>query len=327
MSSPAAADGGGAPAEVCDMREAVVEELVRSSNEGTPVVVLVSDSTTTAAIAPFAACFPDRLVNVGIAEQNLLGVAAGLSLGGFVSVTANAACFLTTRSCEQLKNDICYSATNVKLLGLNAGVAYGPLAGTHHAIDDISILRGMGTIRIFAPADAPEAGQVMRHALSTPGPVYIRMDSAPVPVFHGPDYTFKPGAVDVIAPGRDVTVFALGPLVTEALRARDQAAARGVSVAIVNLSSIRPLDLDAVASHAAATGRILTVEEHSLHGGIGSVVAETIAERGLLVRLRRLGIPEGQFAKTGPRAEIRRYYGLDAQGIEEAALGLAGRSG
>lgn len=314
-----------APAPTRDMREAVVEELVRSSEEGVPVVVLVSDSTTTSSVGPFHARFPDRLVNVGIAEQNLIGVAAGLSLGGFVSVTANAACFLVGRSCEQLKNDVCYSATNVKMLGLNAGVAYGPLAGTHHAIDDISIMRGMGNVRIFAPADAPEAAQVMRHALATPGPVYIRMDSVPLPVVHGGAYRFEEARVDVLAEGSDVTIFALGSLVHEALLARERAAAAGVSVSVVSLPSLRPLDAERVAALASATGRVITVEEHSLHGGIGSLVAESLAARGAAPRLLGLGIPEGQFAKAGPRDQIRRHYGIDAEGIGRAVLRLVGR--
>jgi transketolase len=310
-----------------DMREAIVEELIRSSDGGIPVVVLVSDSTSTSAIGPFRSRYPDRLVNVGIAEQNLLGMAAGLSLGGFVSVTANAACFLVARSCEQLKNDICYSATNVKLLGLNAGVAYGPLASTHHAIDDVSIMRGMGNIRIFAPADAVEAALVLRNALGTPGPVYIRLDNVPLPVLHGPDYEFVPGRIDIAADGTDVTVFALGSLVHEALQAREWAAAAGVSTCVVNMSSVRPVDTEHIARLATRSGRVVTVEEHSVHGGIGSLVAETLAERGLSVRFARLGIPEGEFAKAGPRAQIRAHYGIDAQGIQRAVLGVAGDAG
>jgi transketolase len=309
-----------------DMREAVVQELIDASDRGTPVVVLVSDSTSTSAIGPFRARYPHRLVNVGIAEQNLLGIAAGLSLGGAVSVTANAACFLVARSCEQLKTDICYSATNVKLLGLNAGVAYGPLAGTHHAIDDISIMRGMGTIRIFAPADAVEASQVMRHALASPGPVYVRLDNAALPVFHEPGYRFVEGAVDLVAEGADVTVFALGPMVAEALAARDRARSRGVDVAVVNVSSIRPVDAEAIARLAMTAGRVLTVEEHSLHGGLGSLVAEVLADRGRAVRLTRLGFPEGQFVTAGPRARIRAHYGIDEEGILAAILRLADRA-
>lgn len=309
-----------------DMREAVVQELTEASDRGLPLVVLVSDSTTTSAIGPFRARYPQRLVNVGIAEQNLLGIAAGLSLGGITGVTANAACFLVARSCEQLKTDICYSATNVKLLGLNAGVAYGPLAGTHHAIDDVSIMRGMGTIRIFAPADAVEAGQIMRHALCTPGPVYIRLDSTALPLFHAPDYQFVEGALDLAAEGTEVTVFALGPMVAEALEARTRAREQGVDAAVVNVSSLRPVDAEEIARRAAATGRVLTVEEHSRHGGLGSLVAEILADRGLAVRLVRLGFPEGQFVTPGPRAQIRRHYGIDQEGILAAILRLADRA-
>ncbi len=297
----------------------MVQCLHEGVEEGIEIVVLVSDSTSTSAIAPFKARFPERLVNVGIAEQNMLGVAAGLSLGGYVSVTANAACFLVARSCEQLKTDICYSATNVKLMGLNAGVAYGPLAGTHHAIDDISIMRGLGTIQIFAPADGVEAAQVIRHALRYVGPVYVRLDNAQLPVFHDAGYRFQPGGIDVLVEGGDLTIFALGSVVYEALAARDELARDGVKATVVNVSSLRPVDGAEIRRRACATGRVVTVEEHSVNGGVGSLVAECVAEAGCAVRFERLGIPEGQFAKAGPRADIRRYYGIDAEGISRAA--------
>ena len=310
---------------VQDLREAMVQSLVEGVEEGIEIVVLVSDSSSTSSIAPFRARFPQRLVNVGIAEQNLLGVAAGLSLGGYVSVTANAACFLVARSCEQLKTDICYSATNVKLMGLNAGVAYGPLASTHHAIDDISIMRGLGTIRIFAPADGVEAAQVIRHALRSDGPVYVRLDNAQLPVFHDAGYHFHPGRIDVVREGGDLTIFALGSVVHEALEAGEELAKQGVKATIVNMSSIRPTDPNEICRRACATGRVVTVEEHSVNGGIGSLVAESVTDFGCAARFERLGIPEGQFAKAGPRDEIRRYYGMDAAGVVRAALRVLSR--
>jgi len=316
-----------AEARAQDLREAVVEELCTAADEGLPLVVLVSDSTSTSSIAPFHTRFPDRLINVGIAEQNLLGMAAGLSLGGFISVTANAACFLTARSCEQLKTDICYSNTNVKLLGLNAGVAYGPLASTHHAIDDISILLGFGTIEVFAPSDGREAAQILRYALGHVGPVYIRMDNTALPVVHGPAYRFQPGRVDVVREGKDLTIFALGTLLHEALEAARALSARGVDVCVAALPSLRPLDADEVDRLAMATGAVVTVEEHSLHGGIGSIVSEILADRGHAVRLARQGIPQGEFAKAGPRGRIREYYGIDAAGIEQACRRLLGMEG
>ena len=315
------------PDRVQDLREAMVQSLVEGVEQGIELVVLVSDSSSTSSIAPFKARFPDRLVNVGIAEQNLLGVAAGLSLGGYVSVTANAACFLVARSCEQLKTDICYSATNVKLMGLNAGVAYGSLASTHHAIDDISILRSMGTIRIFAPADGPEAAQVIGQALRTDGPVYVRLDNAELPVFHGSGYNFQPGRLDVLREGGDLTIFALGSVVHEALAAEDILAKQGMHATVVNMSSIRPTDTMAIARLARSTGRVVTVEEHSVNGGIGSLVAESLAEGGCAVRFERLGIPDGHFAKAGPRDEIRSHYGIDSSGIVRAALRVLSRVG
>jgi transketolase len=310
--------------ERTDLREVMVKRLVAAVEEGVNVAVLVSDSTSTASIGPFAAKFPERLVNVGIAEQNLLGVAAGMARGGYVAVTANAAPFVVGRANEQLKNDVCYSEANVKVAALNAGFAYANLGSTHHAIDDISIVRGMGNILIFAPSDPVECDGIFRFALAHVGPVYIRMDNLKFPSLHAPSYRFVPGAVDVLREGADVTVFAVGSVVYEAAAAAEALAAEGISVHLANVPSIRPLDRDAVAEAAAKTGRLITVEEHSLHGGLGSLVCEIVAERGMAIRVRRLGIPEGSFAKAGPRAEMRRFYGIDAAGIAAAAREVAG---
>ena len=310
-----------------DMREAVVQELIRSVDEGSDVVVLVSDSTSTSGIAPFAARFPGRLLNVGIAEQNLLGIAAGLSLGGQIPVTANAASFLVSRSNEQLKIDICYSRTNVKLLGLNAGVAYGSLAATHHAINDIAVMRSLGEILIFAPADAVEAAQMIRYALAYDGPVYVRLDNARLPVYHAPEHRFRPGAIDVLAQGRDVTIFALGSVVQEAMKSRESLMQRGIDASVANVSSIRPVERQEIARLAARSKAVVTVEEHSMNGGMGSLVCEVLAEQGLRAHVERIGIPEGEFAKAGPRSEIRKHYGMDAAGIEKAVMRiLASRS-
>ena len=310
-----------------DLREIMVARLLAAVEQGTNVAVLVSDSTSTAAIGPFAERYPERLVNVGIAEQNLMGVAAGMALGGYVAVTANAAPFVVNRANEQLKNDVCYSETNVKVVALNAGFAYANLASTHHAIDDISIVRGMGNILIFAPADPAECAQIFDCALEQRGPVYIRLDNAKFPVLHDPDYRFKPGAVDVMKTGTDAVVFSMGSVTCEAVTAVDGLRAAGKDVGLVNLSSLRPLDYARVAEIAGACKVVITVEEHSVHGGIGSILSEVIAERGVRSRLVRLGIPEGKFAKAGPRAALRRYYGIDAVGINAAVMAALERDG
>jgi transketolase len=300
----------------------MVEVFCKAAGQGVPLAVVVSDSTSTAKIGQFAKQFPDKLVNVGIAEQGLVGVAAGLSLGGLVPFTCNAAPFLIGRANEQVKNDVCYSGTNVKLVGLNAGVCYGPLGSTHHSIDDISTMRGFGTIEIYAPADPLEAQAIFEYAIAHTGPVYIRLDSAAFPQLHGPEYRFTPGAVERLREGRDVTLCAMGSVVHEAVTAADLLRDEGIDAAVLSVPSIRPIDRTSLASLAGAAGRLVTVEEHSLAGGLGSLVCETLIESGTMVRVKRLGVPEGEWPKAGPRQQMRSHYGLDAAGIAAAARAL-----
>jgi transketolase len=309
-----------------DLRDVMVNTLIKAVDDGVNLVTLVSDSTSTAKIAPFKDRWPDRLVNVGIAEQCLVGTAAGMALGGFVAVTANAAPFLVHRANEQVKNDVCYTNTNVKLVGLNAGVCYGPLASTHHAIDDISIMLGFGNIRILAPADPLEAEQIFTYALDVEGPVYIRMDSAKFPALHQEDYRFTPGKADILRSGEDIAIFAVGSTVHEAVEAGDALNAMGIDAEVVNLSSIRPLDHNGIIQSLRKTGLALTVEEHSLHGGVGSLVSEVVAEQRLSCRVKRLGFTQGQFPAPGPRRDMRAHAGIDAAGITSAAKVLLEQS-
>lgn len=305
-----------------DLRAVMVQSFIDAVENGVNVAVVVSDSTSTAKIAPFAERFPDRLINVGIAEQNLVGVAAGLSLGGYVAVTANAACFLIARANEQVKNDVCYSNTNVKLVGLNAGVSYGPLASTHHAIDDISVMRSLGNIIILAPADPVETQRIFEFALEHVGPVYIRMDNAKFPTLYDEDYQFALGKASVLREGSDITIFALGSVVHEAYEAARELEGMSIDAEAVNVSSIRPVDKDKIIESVRKTKKVITVEEHTLHGGLGSLVCEIIAEEGLDAKVVRLGITQGQFSKAGPRAKIRAHYKIDKNGIVETARKL-----
>ena len=300
-----------------DLRAVMVQSFIKAVENDVNLVVLVSDSTSTSKIAPFHEKCPDRLINVGIAEQNLVGVAVGLSLGGYVAVTANAACFLVARANEQVKNDVCYSETNVKLVGLNAGVSYGALASTHHAIDDISIMRGLGNIIILAPCDPVETEAIFEFALNHVGPVYIRMDNAKLPVLHSADYKFELGRPDILVSGDDVSIFAMGSVVHEAFAAAQDLKADSINAELVNVCSIRPLDKKAIVDSIKKTKKVVTVEEHSLHGGLGSIISEIIAEQSLNAKVIRLGITQGQFSKAGPRAQIRAFYKIDKDGIVE----------
>lgn len=303
-----------------DLREVMVSTFSEAAHRGVNIAVLVSDSTSTAKIAPFKEQFPERLINVGIAEQCLVGTAAGMALGGFVAVTANAAPFLVHRANEQVKNDVCYSNTNVKLMGLSAGVCYGPLASTHHAIDDVSIMRGFGNIHIFAPSDPIEAEQILKHALEYVGPVYVRLDSAKFPFLHDESYRFRPGQIDILQRGEDISIFAMGSTVHEAYSAGMILKSEGVNAEVINISSIRPLDRKGIIESVSKTGVAITVEEHSVHGGVGSLVSEIIAEEGIACRVKRCGFAEGKFAVSGPRKKMREHIGIDSDSIVNTAL-------
>ncbi|WP_282398165.1 transketolase C-terminal domain-containing protein [Pseudomonas sp. PS01298] len=300
----------------------MVQAFIEAVDAGLDVVPVVSDSTSTAKIGPFAQRFPERLINVGIAEQSLVSVAAGLALGGKIAATCNAAPFLISRANEQIKVDVCYNQANVKMFGLNAGTSYGPLASTHHSLDDISVMRGFGNVQIFAPADAIECRQIVDYALRYHGPVYIRLDGKALPDVHGADYQFVPGQVDILRQGADVSIVALGSVVHEAVDAAALLAEQGIQAQVINLSSIRPLQRDVLLSALSGTHAVITVEEHNINGGIGSLVAEVLAEAGLGIALIRLGIGDGEYAAAGAREPTRALHNIDAAGIVAAATRL-----
>lgn len=300
----------------------MVEAFIAAVEAGLDVVPVVSDSTSTAKIGPFAQRFPERLINVGIAEQSLVSVAAGLALGGKIAATCNAAPFLISRANEQIKVDVCYNQANVKMFGLNAGTSYGPLASTHHSLDDISVMRGFGNVQIFAPADAVECRQIVDYALRYHGPVYIRLDGKALPDVHGADYQFAPGQVDILRQGADVSIVALGSVVHEAVEAAALLAEQGIQAQVINLSSIRPLQRDVLLSSLSGTRSVISVEEHNINGGVGSLVAEVLAEAGLGIALVRLGIGDGEYAAAGAREPTRALHNIDAAGIVAAATRL-----
>ncbi|MBA2925795.1 transketolase family protein [Pseudomonas sp. P7] len=300
----------------------MVQAFIDAVDAGLDVVPVVSDSTSTAKIGPFMQRFPERLINVGIAEQSLVSVAAGLALGGKIAATCNAAPFLISRANEQIKVDVCYNQANVKMFGLNAGTSYGPLASTHHSLDDISVMRGFGNVQIFAPADAVECRQIVDYALRYHGPVYIRLDGKALPDVHGADYQFVPGQVDILRQGADVSIVALGSVVHEAVDAAALLAEQGIQAQVINLSSIRPLQRDVLLSALSGTRAVISVEEHNVNGGVGSLVAEVLAEAGLGIPLIRLGIGDGEYAAAGAREPTRALHNIDAAGIVAAATRL-----
>ena len=297
----------------------MVRAFIDAVENGVDLVPGVADSTSTAKIGPFIKRFPDRLVNVGIAEQSMVGTAAGLALGGKVAVTCNAAPFLISRANEQIKVDVCYNNTNVKLFGLNAGASYGPLASTHHAIDDIAIMRGFGNIQIFAPSSPRECRQVIDYALGYTGPVYIRMDGKALPELHDESYRFVPGAVVTLREGDSLALVATGSTVHEIVDAAALLADSGIQATVVSVPSIRPCDTQALLAAVKGCKAVITVEEHNINGGLGSLVAEVLAEAGTGAVLKRLGIPDGEYAAAADRGWMRQHHGFDAESIAAQA--------
>lgn len=297
----------------------MVQAFIDAVEKGVDLVPVVADSTSTAKIGPFIKQFPDRLVNVGIAEQSMVGTAAGLALGGKVAVTCNAAPFLISRANEQIKVDVCYNNTNVKLFGLNAGASYGPLASTHHAIDDIAIMRGFGNIQIFAPSSPRECRQIIDYAIGYQGPVYIRMDGKALPELHDESYQFVPGAVVTLREGDVLALVATGSTVHEIVDAAALLADSGIQATVVSVPSIRPCDTKALLAAVKDCKAVITVEEHNINGGLGSLVAEVPAEGGTGAVLKRLGIPDGEYAAAADRNWMRQHHGFDAQSIAAQA--------
>ena len=297
----------------------MVQAFIDAVEKGVDLVPVVADSTSTAKIGPLIKQFPDRLVNVGIAEQSMVGTAAGLALGGKVAVTCNAAPFLISRANEQIKVDVCYNNTNVKLFGLNAGASYGPLASTHHAIDDIAIMRGFGNIQIFAPSSPRECRQIIDYAIGYQGPVYIRMDGKALPELHDESYQFVPGAVVTLREGDVLALVATGSTVHEIVDAAALLADSGIQATVVSVPSIRPCDTKALLAAVKDCKAVITVEEHNINGGLGSLVAEVLAEGGTGAVLKRLGIPDGEYAAAADRNWMRQHHGFDAQSIAAQA--------
>ena len=306
--------------ELYDCRNSFASALIAVARENPRVVALCNDSVSSTKLTRFREMLPGRLINVGIAEQNMVGMAAGLAIGGKIPFVGSAAAFLTGRATEQVKNDVAYTNTNVKLCGVSTGLAYGPLGGTHHSIEDIAWMRAIANMTIVVPADPPETEQAVHAAAEYVGPMYLRLSRMGVPVVHGDDYHFEVGRAARLRDGNDVTLIACGTMVGRALEAATLLEKEGVQARVLNMATIKPIDREAIAQAAAETGGIVTAEEHTIYGGLGSAVAEVVVATHP-VPVRILGIP-GVFAPTGSPAFLFEHFGLTPRGLRDAALEL-----
>ncbi len=302
-----------------DCRQAFSEALEELAAADPRVVLVTNDSVGSSNIGRFRQRFPERLINVGIAEQDMVGIGAGLANGGKIPFVCGASCFLTGRALEQIKVDLGYSKSNVKLCGMSSGLAYGALGPTHHSIEDLAWTRVIPNLAIIVPADPLETAQAVRAAAGIEGPVFLRLSRMPVPVVHPPDYRFACGRAAVLRRGADVMLIANGTMVCRALEAARLLEGAGLSAGVLNMSTVQPLDREAI-SAAAETGAIVTVEEHSARGGLGGAVAEVVVSTRP-VPMRILGAP-GVFAPTGSAEYLFEHFGLTGKGIRDAALEL-----
>jgi len=305
--------------ELYDCRKAFSDTLVALAEADPRIVAVANDSIGSSNLKEFLKRFPGRVVNVGIAEQNMVGVAAGLANGGLLPFVCGASCFLTGRALEQVKVDLGYSRSNVKLCGMSSGVAYGELGPTHHSIEDLAWTRAIANMTVIVPADPVETAAAVRAAAAYDGPVFLRLSRMPVPVVHPAGYEFQIGRAARLRDGCDVTLIANGTMVCRALEAASLLEADGIRAGVLNMSSVRPLDRGAIVE-AAAAGPIVTIEEHTVMGGLGGAIAEVVVETHP-VRMRLLGFP-GEFAPTGSPAFLFQHFGLTPEGIRKAALHL-----
>ena len=302
-----------------DCRDAYVATLSALAQDDHRIVGVVNDSIGSSKLDAFKKAFPDRLINVGIAEQDMVGVAAGLANGGRIPFVSAASCFLTGRALEQIKADVAYSDHNVKLCGMSPGMAYGELGPTHHSIEDIAWLRAIDNLTIVVPADPVETAAALRWAAETHGPVFIRVSRMAVPQVNADDYTFTAGRSVLLRDGDDVTLISNGTVLWRALVAAEQLAADGIEARVISMPTVKPLDTDAVVAAAQETGGIVTAEESTIAGGLGGAVAETVVTHHP-TRMRILGVPE--FAPTGSAGYLLDRYGMSPDGIADAARSL-----
>ena len=298
--------------DLSEVYDAVLTERARTDDR-----IFTVDAEGIWMVANFRNALPDRAIQVGIAEQNMIGIAAGLAAKG-KNVFANCmATFQTMRACEQIKADVIYNQFYVKLVSTFSGVIGGPYGATHHALEDIAITRAIPDIDIIVPADAAETAQAVEAIIDHPGCVYLRLGHGnPI---NGDDYRFQLGRAITLRPGNDVTLIAIGSMVERSLAAADLLTSQGVDARVLNMHTVKPIDRQAITKAARQTGRIVTVEEHSIIGGLGSAVAEVVAEESPTY-VKRIGVPDTLCKIVGHYDQILEHYGLTPQGIAATTL-------
>lgn len=297
------------------------ETLIELAAQDRDILAVTSDSRGSGKLVPFGEKFPDQIVEVGIAEQNLVGVAAGLASAGKKVFAVSPACFLTTRSLEQIKNDVAYSDQPVTLVGISAGVSYGALGSTHHSIHDVAVLRAINNMQIVIPADNFETRQAILAAAASDKPIYLKFGKKAMPDLPRSDVRFEIGKASVICRGNDVAFIACGETVAPAYEAARLLEERGIRAEVISMHTIHPLDKDAIIEVARRCKALITVEEHSMNGGLGEACASLFMQNRIFIPFKIVGFPDEETV-TGSQTEIFNYYGISGEGLMDTALKL-----
>jgi transketolase len=302
-------------------RKAFTGEIERLATDNDRICVVTSDAKGSVTLKEFEKHLPNQFVEVGIAEQNAVGIGAGLANSGRTVFVCGPACFYSARAVEQVKNDVAYAGSNVIIVAVSGGVAYGALGSTHHSLHDIAVYRAIPEVQIVLPSDARQTEWATRALAERGGPAYMRLGRNPVPdIYTEETPEFRLGKAHRIREGSDISIVASGETVHHALAAADTLASEGIQADLLDLHTIKPFDREAVLASASRTGAVVTVEEHSVYGGLGAAVAEVLSQQ-LPRPMRLLGFPD-EFLPAGSGPELFEHYGISAGGIAEAAREL-----
>ena len=305
-------------------RKAICDTLMEAAKEDKDIVVLCSDSRGSASLTPFADACPDQFVEMGIAEQNLVSVSAGLAKCGKKPFAASPACFLSTRSYEQIKVDAAYSNTNVKLIGISGGVSYGALGMSHHSAQDIAALSAIPNMRVYLPSDRFQTACLVKELLKDDKPAYIRVGrNAVEDIYEEGNVPFSMDKATVLSQGGDVAIIACGEMVKPAMDAAKILKEKGISASVVDMYCVKPLDVETVIQAASGAKAVVTVEEHAPYGGLGSMVSQVVAGE-CPKKVVNMSLPDAPVI-TGTSREVFDYYGLNAEGIAGTAEKALGR--
>lgn len=295
------------------IRESFGHKLVELGASNPNIVVLDSDLSCSTQTKFFAKEFPDRFFNMGIAEQNMIATAAGLSLTGKIAFAATFAVFATGRTYDQIRTSVCYQNANVKIIGTHGGITVGEDGATHQALEDVSLMRGLPNMTVIVPADCKECEQAVEFAANLEGPVYIRLSRNNLPAIYPEDYEFNPYKAVVLKEGADITIIANGDILSEVIEAANILESRNINAELISMPVVKPLDTETIINSARKTGKVFTVENHSIIGGLGSAVAETLSE-ACPTLVHRIGMND-IFGQSGKPSELLNHYGLNAESI------------